>query len=64
MATACSFASATNPAHKGAAALVPPTAIAWPLLQIRYICTAAVRATSGMLRMLLDPPIADRFMFC
>jgi hypothetical protein len=55
LVAACWFASARNPAHNGAAALVPPTSIHWPLLQMRNIWTSAVKATSGMLRMLAEP---------
>ena len=57
-AAACWFASARKPAHKGAAALVPPTSTPCPLLQIRNIWTSAMSATSGMLRMVADPPAA------
>jgi hypothetical protein len=53
-----------KPAHKGVAALVPPTSIHSPLLQIRKICTAASKATSGTLRIVVDPPIAVMLMLC
>ena len=63
-ASACWLAKAVKPAHRGVAALVPPTAVCAPLLKIKYICTAPVNATSGMLRMVLDPPCAAMFMVC
>jgi hypothetical protein len=53
-----------KPAHKGVAALVPPTEIHCPLLQMRKIWMSASRATSGMLRMVADPRAAVVFTVC
>ena len=53
LATACWLASAVKPAHNGAAQLVPPTFQSPP--SARTYTLSAVRATSGMFRIVVEP---------
>jgi len=53
-----------KPAHSGAASLVPPIEYVFPLSAIRNDWMSAIMATSGMLRMVVDPPLAVMLSFC
>ena len=57
LAAACWLARAVNPAHRGAEALVPPVMACSPLLATIQITASARQATSGTLRMAVDPPL-------
>src|SRR5580692_12730510 len=57
-ASACWFASAMNPAHNGAAALVPLAANGTPFCTIENR-VSATHATSGTFRIVLEPMLED-----
>ena len=52
-----------NPAHSGAAQLVPPTVVDPPLLYSTYTFSPVI-ATSGMLRLVVEPLFAVMLMPC
>src|SRR5271157_4698512 len=59
LAAACWLARAANPAHNGVEALEPPMAPCLPLSATSQMETSAWQDTSGMLRMVVDPWLAD-----
>ncbi len=63
LANAAWLMSAVNPAHRGAAQLVPPTLYLCPL-PAKINTLSAVMATSGRFRLVVEPWLAVMSMPC